>query len=94
VLQVSETAVAVLEEARSAQELPDSYGVRISGQPAEAGQIELMLGFAEGPGEGDEVTEQAGTEIYVAPEVAEPLADSKLDLENTPEGPQLVIKPQ
>jgi Fe-S cluster assembly iron-binding protein IscA len=93
-LQVSETAVAVLEEARSAQQVPETFGVRISGQPTEDGQMELMVGFAEGPGDGDEVTEQAGTEIYIAPEVAEPLADSKLDLEPTPEGAQLVVKPQ
>jgi Fe-S cluster assembly iron-binding protein IscA len=93
-LQVSETAVAVLEEARTAQELPDTFGVRISGQPTDAGQMEVTVGFAEQPADGDEVTEQAGTQIFIAPEVAEPLAEAKLDLEPTPEGPQLVIKPQ
>jgi Fe-S cluster assembly iron-binding protein IscA len=54
----------------------------------------LALGLTEAPAEGDEVTDQAGTEIYIAPEVAEPLAGTVLDIEQTPEGAQLILKPQ
>ena len=93
-LQVSDAAVDVLEEARSAQEVPDSFGVRVFAQADESGQAALALAFAEEPAEGDEITEQSGTEIYVAPELAEPLSESKLDVEDTPEGAQLTIVPQ
>ncbi len=93
-LQVSDSAVNVLQEARATQEVPDSFGVRVFAQADESGQAGLALAFAEEPAEGDQVTEQSGTEIYVAPELAEPLAESKLDVEDTPEGPQLALVPQ
>ena len=94
VLQVSTSAVSVLEEARSAQDLPDSFGVRVFAQADETGQPALALAFSEEPVDGDHVTEQDGTAIYVAPELAEPLADSVLDVEETSEGPQLTLVPQ
>lgn len=93
-LQVSESAVNVLEEARAAQELPDSYGVRVFAQTDDAGEASLALAFAEEPADGDEVIEEGGTEVYVSPELAEPLAESMLDVEETPEGPQLALVPQ
>lgn len=93
-LQVTPSAVAALEQARSAQEVPESYGVRISAQPAEDGQVAVAMGFAEQPEEGDQVTEESGTEVYVAPELAEPLAESVVDLQDTADGAQLVIMPQ
>ncbi len=54
----------------------------------------VSLGFAEEPLEGEEVTETAGTQIFVAREVAGPLADSLIDVTDTAEGPQLVIRPR
>lgn len=93
-LQLSENAATALEEARSAQDVPEGYGVRIAAQPGPDGQMGIALGFVEQPLEGDEVTEQSGTELYIAPEVAEPLADSMLDVESGDQGQELVIKPQ
>lgn len=93
-LQVSSNAVSVLEDARTAQEVPDHFGVRVFAQPDETGQAALALAFAEDPIDGDHVTEQDGTDIYVAPELSEPLAASVLDVEDTPEGPQLTLVPQ
>lgn len=95
-LQVTTAAVAALEEARAAQQVPDDHGVRVSAQPDpnDVSSTVLALGFTEEPVEGDQVTDQAGTEIYIAPEVAEPLAGTILDIEQTPEGAQLILKPQ
>lgn len=93
-LQVSDSAVNVLEEARAAQEVPGSFGVRVFAQADESGQTGLALAFAEEPSDGDTVTQQSGTEIFVSPELAEPLASSMLDVEETPEGPQLALVPQ
>jgi Fe-S cluster assembly iron-binding protein IscA len=94
VLQVTDTALAALDEARTAQDVPDSFGLRVFGQPSPTGQVAISLAFTEEPEEGDEVAEQSGTEIYVAPELAEPLSESMIDVEQTPDGAQLVIKPQ
>lgn len=93
-LQVTDSAVSMLQEARAAQEVPDSFGVRVFAHADESGEASLALAFAEAPGEGDEVTEQGGTEIYIAPELAEPLAGSMLAIEDTPEGQQLAVVPQ
>jgi Fe-S cluster assembly iron-binding protein IscA len=93
-LQVTESAVSVLREARAAQEVPESFGVRVFAQANENGQAAIALAFTEEPVEGDHVTEQGGTEIYVAPELAEPLADTTLDVQHTTEGPQLALVPQ
>lgn len=93
-LQVTASAVNALEQARSAQEVPDSFGIRVFAQADDSGEAALALAFAEEPVDGDEVSEQEGTAIYVAPELAEPLSDSRLDVEDTPEGPQLTLVPQ
>lgn len=95
-LQITDAAVAALEEARTAQQVPDDHGVRVSAQPDpdDDANTVLALGFIEAPAEGDQVTDQAGTDIYIAPEVAEPLADTVLDIEETPEGAQLILKPK
>jgi Fe-S cluster assembly iron-binding protein IscA len=94
VLQVTSTAVSVLTEARQAQQLPEEYGVRVFAHADESGQAALALAFAEQPAEDDQVTEQDGTEIYVAPELAEPLAGSTLDVTDGPNGPELTLVPQ
>jgi Fe-S cluster assembly iron-binding protein IscA len=93
-LQVTDSAVSVLEQARADQQVPESFGIRVFARTGNDGQAALALAFAEEPAEGDQVTEHSGTEVYVAPEVAEPLAEHALDVEDTPEGPQLTLVPQ
>jgi Fe-S cluster assembly iron-binding protein IscA len=92
-LQVTDSAARILRETRAARQLPESFGVRVFFPPSDDGQAALALAFAEEPAEGDQVTEQGGTEIYVAPELAEPLAEHKLDVEDTSEGPRLTLVP-
>jgi Fe-S cluster assembly iron-binding protein IscA len=92
--QVTDSAANALRQARAVQQVPDSFGVRVFTQSGNDGQATLRLAFAEEPIEGDQVTEQSGTEIYVAPELIEPLAEHKLDVEDTSDGPQLALLPQ
>lgn len=93
-LQVSDSAVAVLEEARSSQDIPDDHGLRVFGQPTEDGQVALSLAFVDGPAEGDQVNDDGELSLFVAPNIAQPLADSTITVEQTEQGPQLVIAPQ
>ena len=93
-LQVTDSAATALLQARAGQQLPDSFGVRAFAQAGNDGQAALALAFAEEPTAGDQVTEQSGIEIYVAPELIEPLAEHMLDLEDTPDGPQLALVPR
>ncbi|MDP8961202.1 MAG: hypothetical protein M3N32_06270 [Actinomycetota bacterium] len=94
VLQLSQSAADVLQQARDEQDIPDDYGVRVSAQAGPGGQTSLAVGFVEGPAEGDKVTEEAGMELYVSEEVAGPLAESMIDVEDSGRGAQLVVKPQ
>lgn len=93
-LELTQPAADALERTRDEQDVPEDYGVRISARPGADGQTALAVGFSEGPAEGDEVAEQAGTELYVAEELSAPLADSVIALEDTDQGAQLVVKPQ
>lgn len=93
-LQLSQTAAQALQQARNEQDVPEGHGVRVSAQAGPDGQTALAVGFAEGPAEGDDVSEQAGVQLYVSEEVAGPLAESVIDLQDTDRGLQLVVRPQ
>jgi Fe-S cluster assembly iron-binding protein IscA len=93
-LQLTHAAAAELANTRRAQGLPDTAGVRVYGQPRSEGKMGLGVTFAEVPAEDDQVTECDGTRLFVAPEVAGPLASSALDVELTSEGTKLVLTPQ
>ncbi|HWB71566.1 MAG TPA: hypothetical protein VG452_05045 [Egibacteraceae bacterium] len=93
-LHVSENAAAALENVRSTEGLPESYGVRLSGGQEAGGDIVVRLAFVETPEEADQVTEQSGTEVYVAPEVAEPLSTAVMDVRDSDAGLQFVFRPR
>ena len=94
-LRLSDNAVAALENARAAGGVPDSYGLRLSGNQEPDGHVVVNLAFVEGPDATDQVTEQSGTEVYVAPEVADPLSTAVLDvLADDEAGLQLVFRDQ
>ena len=97
-LQCTQAAAATLRVVRETEGLPESYGIRVFRAASPEGQAGLGIGFAEQPAEGDEVSESAGTRLFVAPEVADNLADMALDVVPSPSGnsnaaPQLVVRP-
>ena len=93
-LRLTDAAAAELAELRQAQGLPDSFGLRVFGEPQSGGQLALQLAFTEVPAEDDEISEQQGTRVFVAPEVVDPLSRAALDVEQTVEGAKLVLTPQ
>ena len=93
-LQLTHAAAAQVAEARQAQGVPETFGLRVFGQPRSGGEMALGLAFAEVPAEDDQVTEQEGTRVFLAPEVIEPLASAALDVEETPDGAKLVLTQQ
>ena len=98
-LQCTQAAASTLREVRQTQGLPESYGVRVFGASDPEGKVGLGIAFAEQPVEGDQVAESSGTRLFVAPEVAENLADMALDVVPAPsnngqEPPQLVLVPR
>lgn len=93
-LKLSENAAAALENLREAEGVPESHGARLTGGEQPGGDIVVRLEFVESPQEADEVAEQAGTEVFVAPEVAEPLSDVVMDVEDSDQGLSFVFIPQ
>jgi Fe-S cluster assembly iron-binding protein IscA len=96
-LQVSSAAAESLRQVRDEQGFPETYGVRVFGADGPQGPG-LGIGFAEGPGEGDQVSDADGTPVFVAPEVADGLSEMALDVESDATGngtglPQLVLRP-
>jgi Fe-S cluster assembly iron-binding protein IscA len=97
-LQCTQAAAATLREVRQTQGLPESYGIRVFGAPSPDGEVGLGIGFAERPAKGDHVGESAGTRLFVAPDVADNVADMALDVVPPPsnngrEQPKLVLRP-
>jgi Fe-S cluster assembly iron-binding protein IscA len=82
-LQVTSTAATTLEAARAENGLPEHFGVRISAASANSNQAVFQFGFVEGPLAGDQVTETEGPRVFVAEEVAAPLDNAVLDVEET-----------
>src|SRR2546423_14416536 len=78
-LQLTHDAATELADARRAQGLPDTCGIRVFGEPQAGDELAIGLTFAEVPAEDDEVTEREGTRLFVAPEVAAPLSSAALD---------------
>lgn len=91
-LQLSENAAAALESLRQSEGIPEDHEARLSADPQPTGELGIRLEFVESVAEEDEVAEQAGTEVYVAPEIAEPLADRVMDLQETEEGLAFVFR--
>src|SRR5688572_25689425 len=73
VLQITHDAAQLLTELRRGQDLPEDHGLRVFAESNEAeSEITIGLGFADAPVQGDQVTEQEGLKLFVAPELAEP----------------------
>jgi Fe-S cluster assembly iron-binding protein IscA len=92
--QVTHAAALKVADVRRSQGVPDAAGLRVFEQARSNGERSFGLAFSEAPAQGDEISEQEGTRVFLAAEVAVPLADSALDVESTPEGSQLVLTRQ
>jgi len=85
-LALTQTAAEVVDAIVSSEELPETAGLRITSEEAEAGddsggsQRDLRLSVVERPESGDELVE--GAQLFVEPgETAELLEDKILDAE-------------
>lgn len=93
-LKLSDNAAAALENLREMEGIPESHDARLAKGEQSEGQIAVRLEFVENRPEADQVAEQAGTELLVAPDLAEPLSDVMLDVEDRGEGLSFVFIPQ
>lgn len=93
-LQITPSAAALLSDIRQGSDVPDSYGLRVYPEAAEAGEVTIGLGFTEEPATGDQVMEQEGLRVFVAPELAAPLDQAAIDVTDQEGAARLVFRPQ
>lgn len=96
-IQCTRAAAATLDQTRIEHGVPVEFGVRLFAAQSAEGEVGLGLEFRPEPLDGDEVAEQFGTRIMVAPEVADQLSDVTLDVIPDPSSngdrrPQLVLR--
>jgi Fe-S cluster assembly iron-binding protein IscA len=90
-LSITSSAAEIVNTARAQQGVPEHFGLRVFPEQTAEG-VRVQLAFSEGPVEGDLVSEAADTPLYVAPELAEPLAGTVIDAEDGPGGGGLVFR--
>lgn len=93
-LQITRGAATFLSELRRGHDMPDTYGLRVFPESTAPGEVSIGLGFTDDPLDGDQVTEQDGLRVFVAPELAEPLGDAEIDVAGESGTPRIVFRPQ
>ena len=98
--QLTTNAALTIDETRRQSQIPTSYGVRLSERRSPSGDLGLQITFVEAPAPSDTVTEQHGTHLFIAEEVAGPLSEIALDVspavadDGSSPTTQLVLRPQ
>jgi Fe-S cluster assembly iron-binding protein IscA len=92
VLQITQGAATFLSELRRGHDMPDTYGLRVFPESTAPGEVSIGLGFTDTPREGDQVTEQDGLRIFVAPELAQPLDEAQIDVARKGGTPRIVFR--
>jgi Fe-S cluster assembly iron-binding protein IscA len=91
-VEISQGATEVLTAVRSAEGIPESYGVRFYSEKDPDGASAVGIAFAQGPATGDEVIAAQELPVFIAPEVAQELGDAVLDIEGGAAAPRFVIR--
>lgn len=93
-LQVTEAAMGALKALRTESEASDDAAARFQLMTA-GGRQGIGFAFPEDPIEGDQkVADDGGLQVYVAPELAEPLSGAVVDARNSEAGTELFLRDQ
>ncbi|HEX2030141.1 MAG TPA: hypothetical protein VHL78_01885 [Actinomycetota bacterium] len=92
-LQVTEAAASILRQTLQHPEFPGS-AIRIQQVQTPGGEPGIGFQPVSSPKEGDAEGEASGLDVFVAPELSDPLGEAVLDARQTEEGTQLFLRPQ
>lgn len=92
-LQMTNRAATLLANLRRDAELPEEAGVRVYGENQADGETTLAIGFTLEPMASDQVSEQSGMRLFVAPEIATPLDGAVMDVIEDEGEEQLIFRP-
>lgn len=91
-IEVTQGAATFLTGLRSANNIPETYGVRFYNQVTDDGSAAVAIAFAQAPAEGDQVLgPEKKLPVYVAPDVAQEMDDAVLDVEGDQGSERFVI---
>jgi Fe-S cluster assembly iron-binding protein IscA len=93
-LQMTHAAAELLTQIRQSSDIPSDAGVRVYPEQATSDEVSIGLGFTEAPMPGDQVSEQEGMKLYVAPEIAGPLDTTMIDVTDDDGEARLIFCPQ
>ena len=93
-LQMTHKAAELLNQIRTTSDIPNEAGVRVYAEQASGDQVGIGVGFIDNPMPGDQVSEQDGVKLFVAPEVAGPLERTMIDVTRDNGESQLIFCPQ
>jgi hypothetical protein len=91
-VEISQGATELLNAVRSAEGIPETYGVRFYSETDRNGASAVGIAFAQGPVTGDEVVVAKDIPVFIAPEVAQEVGDAVLDVDAGGGSPQFVIR--
>lgn len=91
-VEISQGATELLNAVRSAEGIPETYGVRFYSETDGDGESAVGIAFAQGPVTGDEVAMAKDLPVYVAPEVAQEVSEAVLDVDAGAGSPKFVIR--
>jgi Fe-S cluster assembly iron-binding protein IscA len=91
-LQLSHEAVALLSRVQRAQGLPESYWLRVYGQPVGDIGTAVHVAFIQAPEPGDQVASHDGMQVSVDQTLARPLSRAFIDVEHDENRERLVLK--
>jgi len=95
-LKITPEAVTLLATARESSGKPEDFGVRFSlsegGAPG-AASARIRFDFVPNAEPHDEVAEESGLHVYVAPEVSAVVGDATLEAQKDDGSAQLVLRP-
>ncbi len=92
-LQVTESAEALFRQLLEREDVPGN-AIRIQPAPGPEGQAAIAFQPVDQPDTNDAPAESPGVDIYVAPELTEPLGTAMLDARETDRGTELFLREQ
>lgn len=92
-LQVTESAEALFRQFLQREDVAGN-AIRIQLAPGPEGQAAVAFQAVDQPDTNDAPVESPGVDIYVAPELTEPLGTARLDARETDQGAELFLTEQ
>lgn len=83
-----------MHEGESPAPQTTAKAIRIQASDTKDGQQAITFQPVEGPQAGDAATEASDLDVFVAPELADPLESAVLDARETPQGAQMFLRDQ